>query len=288
MLPWDGLWAFRAVAEAGSMRAAAEQLGVSHPTVSRHLRELQEHLGAQLLERVKGRWLTTPAGEEMLTATREAAEILDDAERKVSGHDMALRGSVRITVPEAMVGMLAHSFERFASVFPELQVALIVSDSLVNLTRREADLALRLSNKPPDHLVGRRLAETASAVYASKRYAACADDLDDLAAQRWIGWDDAFVNTPVARWMRANVPDGRVAFKVNSIAVLQHALHAGIGVGLLGTFLGDADDTLVRVTEPIDELAVDLWLLTHADLRRNARVRACMDHMQQAMAAMRN
>ena len=219
----------------------------------------------------------------MLETAREVSERIDDVARRITNRDIDLRGVVRITVPEALVGMLAQSFERFASTFPELQVELIVDDSLLRVTRRETDIALRFTNKPPDHLIGRHLATTATAVYASKGYVLSARKLDELAVQRWVGWEERFASIPAARWMRTHIPKEHVAFRINSTIVLQHALRSGIGVGLLATFIGEADPELVRISEVFDELNMDLWLLTHPDLRKSARVRGCMDHLQQAV-----
>ena len=138
--------------------------------------------------------------------------------------------------------------------FPELQVELIVDDSLLRVTRRETDIALRFTNKPPDHLIGRHLATAATAVYASKGYVRSARKLDELAVQRWVGWEERFASIPAARWMLSHIPKEHVAFRINSTIVLQHALRSGIGVGLLATFIGEADPELVRISE---EMGID-------------------------------
>ncbi|MDD9942876.1 MAG: LysR family transcriptional regulator [Myxococcales bacterium] len=288
-LDWNDLRYLLAIAGSDSTRAAAEQLGVSHPTVSRRLDGMQQALGARLLERIEGSWQVTPAGEEALAVAREVQTRIDELEASIRDRDLHVRGTVRITVPEALVGLLAASFDQFAATFPKLQVELIVDDALLSVTRREADIALRITDSPPEHLIGKRLAHVALAAYAAPTYLEHAPrDLDDPGAHRWIGWDERFGEMPVARWMRAHVRPSQVAFRINSTGVLRHAIAAGIGVGILGTFLGEGDPGLRRLGEPITALDTDLWLLTHPDYRKSPPVRACMEHLQKAMQATPN
>ena len=144
---------------------------------------------------------------------------------------------------------------------------------MASLSKRDADVAIRPAMDPPETLVGRRIARVAFAVYGSRRYLA-EQRAPDLAGHRWVGPDDSLAGTTVARWMRAELPDGAVALRVDSLLGLRQAAQAGLGLAALPCYLGDTSPDLVRVRDPIAAMETALWILTHEDLRRAARIRA--------------
>jgi DNA-binding transcriptional LysR family regulator len=163
----------------------------------------------------------------------------------------------------------------------------VTANEFFTLTRRDADVAIRPAAQAPDALVGRRLAGIASALYAAPAYLTPRPDLSDLRAHDWLAPDETLGHLGSTRWMRAEVPPERVVFRSNSLLALSAAARAGMGVAPLPCFLADPDRGLERVHPPLPEMASTLWLLTHADLRRVARVRAFLDFMAARLAAER-
>jgi DNA-binding transcriptional LysR family regulator len=157
---------------------------------------------------------------------------------------------------------------------------------MANLTRREADVAIRPVPEPPETLVGRRIADIAHAVYGSP--ARLARGGKDLSDHEWVGLEDTLATTVIGRWMQANVPADRIALSVDSLLALRDAAGAGMGVALLPCYLGDEDDRLRRVRPgSVNDVRSALWLLTHGDLRRTARIRAVMDFLATALGSER-
>jgi DNA-binding transcriptional LysR family regulator len=159
---------------------------------------------------------------------------------------------------------------------------------MFNLGRRDADVALRPGLAPPDTLIGRRVAEVAFAVYASPAYLARAQAASgDLRRHIWVAPDDSLGETQVVRWLRSTLPSAAVALYADSLLALRDAAAAGIGVAALPCYLGDTSPQLVRMHPPIREMTTELWLLTHADLRRTARVRAFVEFAGEALVTQR-
>jgi DNA-binding transcriptional LysR family regulator len=146
---------------------------------------------------------------------------------------------------------------------------------------------VRPPDKPPQGLTGRRVSAVAFAIYASPQYLAGHSDAESLASQDWLAPGDELAGTSVARWMRAAVPQARIVLRTNSLLVLRHAAAAHLGLAALPCYLGDSSDDLVRVHPPIEAMATALWMLTHEDLRRTARVRAFTQFAAAALSRQR-
>ena len=156
------------------------------------------------------------------------------------------------------------------------------------LFRSDADVALRASNTPPDVLVGRRISTIAGAVYGP-RSLADKPGLTPLTYDGpWVGFGDPIQNTTGAKWVKANIPPEQIVVKVNGMIGLVEAVAAGLGVALLPCFTGEMRPDLVRIGDPIPEAASSLWLLTHPDLRRSARVRVFMDFFGAEISKMKH
>jgi DNA-binding transcriptional LysR family regulator len=145
---------------------------------------------------------------------------------------------------------------------------------MFNLTKRDADVAIRPASDPPETLVGRRIAKIAFAIYAGPEYLARHRKTDDLAAHQWVAPDDSLAGTSVARWMRAELPASEITLRADSLLGLREAARAGLGLAALPCYLGDTSPGLVCVHRPIAAMQTVLWILTHADLRHTARIRA--------------
>lgn len=289
MTSWDDLRLVLAVARAGNLSAAARRLGVNHATVYRRLGALEAHLGARVFERLRAGYAPTAAGEDLLrTAARVEAEM-DDLERRLAGRDHRLSGTVRVTAPDDVAEhLLIGPLARFRARYPDIVLELVLDNRMLSLTRREADVAVRPTAAPDETLVGRRVARLASAVYGAAAVAGRAPaGPADLAGRPWVAWEEGAGPPAMARWMARHVPPDATVYRANSLLNLLAAIRAGIGLGVLPCFLGDGARDLGRVLPPQEDLATGLWLLTHRDLQRTARVRAVLDALYRDLRARR-
>lgn len=288
-LDWNDLRYVQAVADAGSLVRAARALGVNHTTVLRRIAALEEQLGVRLFERLPSGYALTAAGEEVVLVARQMGETVAGVERRLMGKDLRLTGTVRLATTDTLaLTVLGPHLAAFARASPEVTIELTASNTMVSLTRRDADIALRPSKQPPENLVGRKCSEVAIGLYASPAYLERTPARRELLDHTWVGPDESLSGTTIGRWMARELGGGKVALKADSLVVLREAALAGMGVSPLPCYLGDTAPGLRRVRPPVPELATELWLLTHEDLQRTARVRALLDHLALAMTAERD
>jgi len=267
---WDDLRVLLAAVRAGSVTEAARRLGLDQTTVTRRLRSFESRMGQRLLERVKGGVVLTPVGEAFVAAAEDMEGRVLALEREVAGTG-DLRGPLRFTLPELLAHAWMPALVAFARAHPNVQLELVTTYQVMSLNRREADVALRMVQHPPEHLVGRRLSAVALAAYVHR-------DLADLPRTEmpWIAWDRlADPEGRDAARRQATGIGGPVVVSVTDYMTLLEALRAGAGAADIPCITGDREPSLVRVSAP---RVTDnrLWLLTHADLRKSARVRALM------------
>jgi DNA-binding transcriptional LysR family regulator len=188
-----------------------------------------------------------------------------------------------------MASILPPVLARFRAVHPGIVLEAATANAFANLTRRDADVAIRPTASPPETLVGRRVSSVAFAVYtAQDSHLARLDPGDpEFGRQPWIGLDDALAGSSVARWMRAVLPDAPIGLRCDSLVAAAAAARAGLGLAALPCYLGDTAPGLRRLGEPVPEMATALWVLTHEDLRRTARVSAFTEVVADALAGRR-
>jgi DNA-binding transcriptional LysR family regulator len=277
-----------AVAAEGSLAGAARSLGVNHTTVLRRVNAFEAGLGLRLFERQATGYVLTPGGEELVEAARRMEDTAVTLERRLAGQDRRLSGVVRVTTTDTLAhSLLPAVVAAFRATQPHIELDLRVSNLFFDLTKLAADVAVRPADKPPHGLTGRRVSAVAFAIYASPRYLAGHGDTDDLSAHDWVAPGDELAGTSIARWMRAAVPQAKIALRTNSLLVLRHAAAAHLGLAALPCYLGDTSDDLVRVHPPIEAMATALWILTHEDLRGTARVRAFTQFAAAALSRQR-
>jgi len=271
-MKWDDLHVFLEIARAGSLSGAARRLGVSQSTVSRRLATMEASLGVRLCNRRVGGALLTAAGEELLEQAEEIGDAFDLIERRIAGRDRRLSGRLRVTCTDNFLNRyLAPHLADFARTHPEIDLEISTSYQHLSLARREADVAIRTTPGPPDTLVGRRLFRCALAAYASPEMVADLPPDPDPARLTWIGWSSEAYN----RLMITNhFPTANIRHWCNSQHDIVTMARAGLGVAVTGCFGADPDPGLARVyPEAITDTSMDLWVLTHPDLMRVARVR---------------
>lgn len=290
-LAWDDFRLVKALADAGSMASAAAALGINHSTVFRRLGQIEETLGAPLFERHRSGYVLTAAGEEMVgLAQRLDADIVAFT-RKMAGQEIKPAGELRVTTSDSLLlYLLTPMFARFQQACPDVRLDIVLANQALNLSRRDADVAIRATDAPPETLVGRRAARIAWALYGrmSEFDGAGPVDPTKLADQRWVSLGDHLAGLKVLQAERRLLAPERLVYKLNSVLGLAEAIEAGIGIGHLPCFVGDARSDLMRLEAPQPDFAVDLWLLTHPDLRQSARVRVFLDFMAAEIRTQRN
>ncbi len=275
-----------ALGEQGSLTGAARLLTVDHSTAFRRLGMLEARLGVRLFDRARDGYVPTPAGERSIATARRVLTELDDLERQLAGEDLRPSGRLRVTTADTLVEFLMPVFAAFRAAHPEILIELVVANTFFTLTRRDADVAVRPAHEPGEAFVGRRIATMAFAVYGARKRHARTRGVD-LHNADWIGFEESLSDIAAARWMARHVDPAHIAQTANSMSAVRAAVNAGIGIAPLPCFLGDPATGLVRIGGLIDELRQPLWLLTHPDLRRVARVRAFMDFVADAIGGLR-
>lgn len=284
-LAWDDFRLINAVAETRGLPAAAARLGVDHSTVFRRLRHIETLLGMPLFERHRSGYTLTAAGEEMAALAARVDEDITAVTRRLIGQAPAPSGEVRIATSDSLlIDLLMPMLARFRAANRSIRLDLVVGNAALNLSRRDADVAVRATDTPPETLVGRRAARIAWALYAA---AGTLPPEDPVAEADWVCLGDNLGTLRVVRFARGTVPPERLAGRFDTVLGLAHAIAAGIGVGHLPCFVGDVWPGLVRLAPPEPDYAADLWLLTHPDLRHTPRIRALMDSLAEQIAAQR-
>lgn len=275
-MQWDDARIFLAVAREGSFSSAAKRLSVQHSTVSRRIRALEKKLGTSLVERKASGYELTEAGEELKHSACRIENELLSFEGAVSGQDEDVAGELRVAAIANMAStVLMPCFARFSTAHPKIELNVQVTNNSVRLSEREADVAIRQTNKPLETLIGTRLTTVASAVYGSRKY--CAAVKSGQAVEKWIGVDCCDYHRT---WTKQAWPQAEHEFYVDETSLTLAAMKEGMGVGFLPCFLGDSDPELARFHEPEKQHELGLWLLYHRDLRSTKRVTLFREHMQ--------
>jgi DNA-binding transcriptional LysR family regulator len=281
-ISWDEFRLVKAIADARSLVGAAEKLAINHSTVFRRLGALEEVMGARLFERSRNGYTPTATGEEMIAlATRMEQEIVD-FERAVAGRSAKPAGELRLTTNDAFLNwLLGPMLASFRVKFPQIRLDVVVGHEHLNLSRRDADVALRATLEPPETLVGRKIAHIAWAAYGPKAWKGPDNE------RQWVGFGEGPGVAGARRWFEDNVAPDAIVCRVDSVAGVARAVEAGIGSGLLPCFIGDRLAGVARLGDKLP-FGDDMWLLTHPDLRHSARVRAFMEHAGAELARMRH
>ncbi|WP_207482873.1 LysR family transcriptional regulator [Arenibaculum pallidiluteum] len=286
---WDGMRLVLAIGTTGTLTGAARSLGIDHSTAFRWLGALEARLGVRLFDRARDGYAATPAGEAIIAAAARMDAELAGLERLLAGQDLRPSGTVRVTTTDTLIPVLMPCLADFRRSFPGIVLEVVVTNAFLSLTRRDADVAIRPVAEPPDTLVGRRAATIATAVYAARGAAGSPEPEtpDDPAGHDWVGPDDSLAHTGFAKWQRGAAPEERVVLRASTLLGLQAAVRAGLGRAALPCFLADPDPGLRRIGHTIPELETGLWLLTHPDLRKVARIRAFLDFMAEEIGRRR-
>ncbi|GJD49205.1 HTH-type transcriptional regulator HdfR [Methylobacterium crusticola] len=279
-LAWDDFRLVKAISDQRGLTQAAERLGINHSTAFRRLGQIEAALHTALFERHRTGYVATPAGEEMVRIAARMEEDVTGFARRLEGAAPTPAGELRVTTADSLlIDLLTPILARFCARCPEVRLDVVVSNQALNLAKRDADVALRATDDPPDTLVGRRLATIAWALYGR----AGDGDGGALAERRWVSPAPGLGAAKAARYVLERTAPERVVLRLDTVVGLADAVAAGIGIGPLPCLIAERRPGLVRLSAPEPDLSAGLWLLTHPDLRRAARVRAFLDFVGEAI-----
>ncbi len=303
-MDWDDFKYFTAVAHSGSVRKAAGQLGVHASTVTRRLDQFERRLGVRLFTRTYSGLQITPEGAEVIQQVDEVAAELSEIQRRLQYRDADMAGTLRITIADVFAeNLLTHDFVEFIARYPEVQLEFIPAYRDPDLDRHEVDLVIRVTDNPPDHLVGRRLGKVLAAVYGSRHYLG---EHDPWTKPRNCVWIETNLVTSVVTGVVAGVVAGAVtrpgtdagttpetSVKMQHFATLPDgprssslmlqlaAIRGDMGIGILPCTLGDPDPELTRLPGIGPLELQDVWMFIHPDLRNLKRLHALLEFLQQ-------
>src|SRR5882724_45268 len=274
MVDWEDIRHFLAVAQSGTLSGAARKLKVDHATVSRRLAALEATLDVRLVDRLPRSCRLTTLGRQVLERAIEMESGAHGIARLAKAAHAPLVGRVTLSAPPVLVTHLfVEHLARFRAEYPEIRLSLSAQGQQISLSRREADVAVRLVRPDEAGTMARKVGAMAFALYAHRSYAHLA------APERWqfIAFDQNFAEMPQQRWLLGIAGDRPVACELNHISEHLIAVRAGVGVAGLPCFLGERDRDLVRIHDDVPSFARDIWLVVHRDLRKTPAVRAVMD-----------
>jgi len=271
---WDDLKVLLALSRKGSARGAAQELGVSNSTVTRRLDDMEHKLRAHLFDRTPDGYRLSAAGEQMLPTAEHVEELVLAVERRITGGDQELEGSIRLTMPPVgRMGFLVQRLARFAEQYPGIELELMSSFDALDLSRREADIAIRVMPakvSPPEYLIGRHLATITASTYVH-RDLLNPDKPEDVSHLNWIG--KAAMGQKEDWLERTDYPQQPIRHGIMDVALLTEALRARMGMAFMPCFAAYGDPDIVRVPRATIVHQSDMWVLTHKDLRLSARLR---------------
>lgn len=275
---------FLALARTGSVRAAGGVLGVSHSTVARRVEALEMRLSVRLFDRHRDGYLLTDAGHAMVAGAERVEQEMAALERGLVGQDARLEGAVRVTCTDPFIAkLLLPALTALCETHPGMELSLDADDKYLDLSKREADVAVRALMRnalPPEHLMGRRVAPITLCNYVARNQRERERALHNA---RWLGSDLRKVLDQIVA--SSSYPQAPVWGSFDPMAVMVEAARAGLGMVMLPTYVGDGDPELARLAQPDLRHVADFWLLSHPDLRDNARVKAVRECIAAALSA---
>lgn len=281
-LAWDDFRLVKAIADVRSLPAAAVFLGINHSTVFRRLSQIEEALGAKLFERHRSGYTLTTPGEEMVALAQRVDDDITAFTRKMAGRELAPTGELRVTTNDSLlIHLLTPLFVKFRKQCHDVRLDVVLANQELNLSKRDADVAIRATDNPPENLVGRRVASIAWALYGRAEDFPEPDAVDQerLYERDWVALGDNLATLKAVKFVQEHVPPERIGYRINTVLGLSEAVEQGLGIGHLPCFIADRRPGFVRLGPPVPEFATDLWLLTHPDLRHSPRVRVFLDFL---------
>ena len=269
-----------ALVRGGTLASAGERLAVDASTVFRALQRIERGLGRPLFERSRSGYAATELATELAAHAEQVEAALEAARSSIDDAPSRISGTVRITTTDTILhGLVAPALHGLREAHPHLNFEMHTGNELASLTRRDADIAVRATKRPPQHLVGKNVGPIRVALYAARRGAVRSFAEVESGRADWVAPDDALPEHPSVVWRKRHFPKTVPRYRVHSILSVLELVALGMGVGIVPVFLADGRKDLMRLTDPLDECETELWLLTHPESRHLRRVGAVYAHL---------
>ncbi|WP_104656768.1 LysR family transcriptional regulator [Ralstonia insidiosa] len=272
-----------AMARTGTLAAAGDRLGVDASTVFRSLQRIERGLGQSLFARSRTGYLANELAQSLAERAEQVEAALEGARSAVHAAPDQVSGTVRITTTDTiLVGLVAPALKALQAQHPNLTYDLRVGNELASLTRRDADIAVRATRRPPQHLVGKHLGSIRVGLYAGR---GCDTTYADVEAGRvpWIAIDDAIPEHPSVAWRKRHFPKVVPTYFVNSLQIAAEMVAMGAGIAILPVVMAQARSDLVSLRDLQDANQSELWLLTHPESRHLRRIATVYGHLAQVL-----
>ena len=281
---WDEIRTAYHVARAGTVSGAAEELGVHHATVIRHIDSLEDRLGVKLFQRHPRGYSSTEAGQDLLQVAQATDDQFAQLVNRIKGRGDEVSGDLVVTSLAFVSPRLTPTLARFQERYPDVVVRFLTGEEVLRLEYGEAHVALRAGQKPdnPDNVVQPFLPLRVS-FYASEDYIARhgrPKSTDDLAAHKFVGLDNFGSRAPVVRWLVERVKPKDIIFRATDNRVVLDAVLQGVGIGALTCWEAERHPNLIQLFEPQEEWSAPMWMVTHVDLHRTTKVQAFLSFLK--------
>lgn len=282
---WDEIRTAFHVARMGTVSGAADELGVHHATVIRHIDSLEDRLGVKLFQRHARGYSATEAGQDLLQVAQATDDQFSQLVSRIRGRGDEVSGELVVTSLTAASPRMAATLARFQEKYPGLIIRYLTGEELLRLEYGEAHVAIRAGNRPdnPDNVVQPFLPQEVS-LYASRAYVAAHGlpaTTDELDAHRFIGYDDFKSRAPFYRWLVENVAPEKIVFRANDMRVIREAILADVGLGFSTVWEAERFPDMVQVFDPFPDWSIATWLVTHVDLHRTTKVQSFLNYLKE-------
>lgn len=284
---WDDMKIFLAIARTKGLKKAARSLNMHHTSCARRIKSFEEELGVKLFDRLPGGYALTQAGELLLQSAYKIQDEFNTIECDILGKDLRLEGDICLTLPNGLAThLLMPDIHEFMTLYPNVNVEINMTYSMRDLAAREADVAIRHVDNPPESLAGRRVARSYRSAYASTDYLASHDPVNDPESCHWLGWGDAGNHLKWAE--KSKYPRIPVRGDLYSDVLQLAAIKTNMGIATLPCFIGDKEPGIQRI--PMAEAVPHdwIWVLAHKDMMTNAKVRALINFLAQCFKKHQN
>jgi DNA-binding transcriptional LysR family regulator len=284
-MDWNSLKVFLAIVRCGTLSAAANELVVNHSTIFRRLSAFEETIGGKLFERINNSYELTTLGHELLDLAKNIENSFDGIERHLVGKDFQPKGIVKITAPNNIAYRnLPRYISEFNIIYPEIRIELLVSNQEFNMSNRQADIAVRATSTPPEHLIGRQVATLDWFVFASKKYRdnfGLPIDIESLVNHSLIGATGALARLSAFIWLDKNHAQ-QIITRCDDLTAMSYFVESGQGLAFLPN--DQCRPELIRLFRIKESKPSKLWLLTHPDLRNVERIKLVMKYLSEAFS----
>lgn len=283
---WDEIRTAYQVAISGTVSGASEVLGVHHATVIRHIDALEKRLGVRLFQRHARGYTPTEAGRDLLTTAQRTNEAFAQLASRIKGLGETVSGELIVTAITGIEALLMPVFARFQAAHPDLTIRFLTDMRVFRLDHGEAHVAIRAGDQPsePDYIV-QPMIRMPAALFASRAYTEVHGQPkgpQEFGGHRFVIPDSAESRAPFQRWLRGQLGEGARTFRVTDRFASDAAIRNGIGIGFMDALVGRSDPDLVEIMAPIPDWESPLWIVTHVDLHRTAKVQGFVTALKTA------